>query len=127
MGSWKNFKHLVLEGGLSDIVLYLVGGWQVVLLIMMGAIFVFSSGLLFERMKEYQSLRRIAGIIAVFAFGTLCLEMVSKVFGNEKRHETAHEFTPSKDSQPEPNPVAVSIGTIEETEENAGNAKSGAK
>ena len=111
MGSWKNFKHLVLEGGLSDVVLYLVGGWQIILLIMMGAVFVFSSGLLFERMKEYQNLRRIAGMIAVFSFGVLCLDMFAKLLGHERRHESVQELVVAKDNVAMPGPT-VEIGGI---------------
>jgi hypothetical protein len=128
MPFWKVLKNLVFEGGISDLVLYAVGGWQIVLLIMMGGIFVFSAGLLFERMKKYKTLRRIAGMIAVFGFGVLCLDMFAKLRGDETktRHESILEFIlpPYGTVVPASTPV---VGEIEETRETTESAKSGAK
>jgi hypothetical protein len=61
----------------------------------MGAIFVFSAGLLFEDMKRYRNLRRIAGLIAIFGFAVLCIDMISRARERIAKKQESVEHRPA--------------------------------
>jgi hypothetical protein len=85
MPYWKMLKNLVFDGGIAELVLYLTGGWQLVVLFITGVMFVLSSGMFFEKMKKYDTLRKIAGMIGVVGSVTLCVDG----FAKWREHNTA--------------------------------------